>query len=58
MEKKKWWKSITLWVNVAVIILEALNQILQLVPVPAGVTTYVVTGLNILLRFKTKMGII
>lgn len=55
---KKWYLSWTLWLNVGVILLEAVTQILELVPAPAGWSLYAVGVLNILLRIKTKEPIV
>ena len=50
---KKWYKSWTVWYNIALIVVDVVNQIAQFIPLPAGVLTLVGSIGNILLRFKT-----
>lgn len=53
MENKIWYKSWTIWFNLVVIVLDAINAVAGIIPIPAGVMSYVTTIGNLLLRFKT-----
>jgi Mg2+/citrate symporter len=56
-EKKPFYKSWTVWFNVILILVDAINQISQFVPMPAGFLTMVGALGNLVLRFKTFQGI-
>ena len=53
MEAKKWYKSWTIWANVALIVIDAVNQMAGIMPIPPAVITSIGVVGNILLRFKT-----
>ena len=52
-ESKKWYQSWTVWFNVALLVVDFVNSLAQIIPIPAGVLSYVVLVGNLLLRFKT-----
>ena len=55
---KKWYQSWTIWANLAIVIIEGLNQINQFIALPPGFMVTLATGLNVLLRFKTNKPIL
>ena len=57
METKKWYQSLTIWFNIILIVLEAINQMAQFIPIPPGIISIVGNLLNIGLRFKTTNSI-
>ena len=53
MEAKFWWKSYTVWLNVALLLLATVTQLSDILPLPPEFLAYVGTVSNVLLRFKT-----
>lgn len=50
---KPWYKSWTIWLNIAIVIVSAIAEVMQLIPTAAAYVVGVTNLLNILLRFKT-----
>ena len=57
MDKKVWYKSITVWFNVALIVIGAITQLAEFIPIPPQVLVYVGMLGNLLLRLKTNTGL-
>lgn len=55
---KKWNKSLTIWFNVALLVIATTNDVAQIVPIPNEVLVNLALIGNILLRFKTQTGIL
>lgn len=58
MESKKWWQSWTIWFNILLAVGDFVNALMQIVPLPAGLVTYLGVIGNILLRLKTSKSIL
>lgn len=56
-ESKKWYKSWTIWFNVALVVIDFINALAQVIPIPPGILSAVGSVGNILLRFKTSLPI-
>lgn len=54
---KKWYQSWTVWFNIAMLVITAVNEFNQIVPLPLEVMTFFTVCGNLLLRFKTVTGI-
>ncbi|MFA7287042.1 MAG: hypothetical protein WC052_05265 [Patescibacteria group bacterium] len=57
MEQKSWYKSKTVWLNVAIIALGAAAEVTKLFPEAAQAALIVAGLLNFALRFKTQQGL-
>ena len=57
MQQKEWYKSKTLWLNIAVIVLGAAMEVFKLFPNAAQLSLVVAGLLNFALRLKTEQGI-
>lgn len=57
MDKKVWYKSYTVWFNVALIVIGAITQLAEFIPIPPQVLVYVGMFGNLLLRLKTNTGL-
>lgn len=54
---KKWYLSWTIWFNILLLLIDTVNALNQIVPLPAGFLTSVGIVGNLLLRFKTTQGV-
>ena len=57
MENKKWYQSWTVWFNLLLLLVDVVNQLNNIVPLPAGFLTLVGSLGNLFLRFKTALPI-
>jgi hypothetical protein len=57
METKIWYKSVTVWFNVALLLVATVTQLSQIVPLSPELVAVIATVGNALLRFKTITGI-
>lgn len=57
METKKWYQSWTVWFNIALLAVDVINQLAQIVPIAPGFLSLVGVFGNLLLRFKTTSAI-
>ena len=57
MENKKWYNSWTIWFNLILLAVDVVNQLANIVPIPAGFITFVGTIGNLALRYKTSLPI-
>lgn len=57
MQTKKWYQSWTVWFNLALVAVDVINQLAQIVPIPPGFIALVGGFGNLLLRFKTTTAI-
>jgi len=57
MQTKKWYQSITIWFNVALLLVAFVPELNKVVALPSQVLEIVALVGNLLLRFKTVMGI-
>ena len=55
--EKPFWKSWTVWFNVALLAIDFINQLAKIIPIPLSTLALVGILGNILLRFKTDSGI-
>ena len=53
--EKKWYKSLTVWFNVAILILTSVNEFAKILPIPPEYVTLALTVGNLLLRIKTSL---
>ena len=56
--QKKWYQSWTIWFNIAMLVIATINELAKIIPISPAVLANVTIFGNILLRFKTTMGII
>lgn len=54
---KKWYQSLTIWFNLALLLVDFINQLAQIIPIPPGIISFVALVGNFLLRLKTTTGI-
>lgn len=54
---KPWYKSLTIWVNLVILVLTFVGDVSKLIPEIASVAGYAAALLNIVLRFKTAVAI-
>lgn len=57
MYTKQWYKSWTVWFNIALLAIDVINQLAKIVPLPPGFLVLVGGFGNVLLRLKTTTGI-
>ena len=57
METKKWYQSWTIWFNIAMLVIATINELAKIVPISPVILGDITVLGNILLRFKTVMGI-
>lgn len=55
---KKWYKSWTIWFNLALLAVEVIGQINLIVPLPPELIVWAGLAGNFLLRFKTSKAVI
>lgn len=57
MEHKQWYKSSTVWFNLAFILAAAINEAIKAIDIPAEQVTVLLSITNLILRFKTVLPI-
>lgn len=55
--EKKWYKSWTVWFNVAVLLVGFIGELSMVVPIPSEIMVAVAAFGNLLLRVKTITGL-
>lgn len=53
--EKKWYKSLTIWFNVVIIVLASINEFAKIIPIPPEYVILAQTIGNLLLRIKTSL---
>lgn len=56
--QKQWYKSWTIWFNIGMLAVGAINELATIIPISKDIMIYAAVFGNILLRFKTTMEII
>ncbi len=56
--KKVWYKSVTVWYNVALILIALVENLSNYIPIPASLVAELAIVGNILLRFKTDTALV
>ncbi len=54
---KKWYQSWTVWFNLVLLLVETVNQLSGIVPIPAGFVAFIGVVGNLAFRFKTTLPI-
>jgi hypothetical protein len=58
MENKVWYKSTTVWFNLALALIAFIQSLSGIVPIPSSVIETAALVGNLLLRFKTNSGLV
>jgi hypothetical protein len=57
VEQKQWYKSWTVWFNIGLLLITMINELSKIVPLSPEFMGYVGVLGNLLLRYKTTVGI-